>query len=75
MSRVAKAPVTIPAGVEVTLNGQELSIKGGKGSLVRSIHAGVEVTKEDNVLKFARATASLVLTLRPVLHVHWLTTW
>jgi ribosomal protein L6P/L9E len=27
MSRVAKAPVTIPAGVEVTLNGQELSIK------------------------------------------------
>jgi large subunit ribosomal protein L6 len=38
----------------VTLNGQELSIKGGKnGSLVRSIHAGVEVTKEDNVLKFA----------------------
>ena len=53
MSRVAKAPVTIPAGVEVTLNGQELSIKGGKGSLVRSIHAGVEVTKEDNVLKFA----------------------
>ena len=31
MSRVAKAPVTIPAGVEVTLNGQELSIKGGKG--------------------------------------------
>lgn len=53
MSRVAKAPVTIPAGVEVTLNGQELSIKGGKGSLVSSIHAGVEVTKEDNVLKFA----------------------
>ena len=53
MSRVAKAPVTIPAGVEVTLNGQELTIKGGKGSLVRSIHAGVEVTKEDNVLKFA----------------------
>lgn len=53
MSRVAKAPVTIPAGVEVTLNGQELSIKGGKGSLVRSIHAAVEVTKEDNVLKFA----------------------
>ena len=75
MSRVAKAPVTIPAGVEVTLNGQELSIKGGKGSLVRSIHAGVEVTKEDNVLKFARATASLVLTLRPVLPVHWSTTW
>ena len=53
MSRVAKAPVTIPAGVEVTLNGQELAVKSSKGSMACSIHAGVEVTQEDNVLKFA----------------------
>ncbi|MGL5287687.1 LSU ribosomal protein L6P [Aeromonas sp. RU39B] len=53
MSRVAKAPVAIPAGVEVTLNGQELSVKGAKGTLVRNINAGVEVTKEDNALTFA----------------------
>ncbi|MDO2949019.1 50S ribosomal protein L6 [Aeromonas simiae] len=53
MSRVAKAPVAIPAGVEVTLNGQELTVKGSKGSLVRSINAAVEVTKEEGVLKFA----------------------
>lgn len=53
MSRVAKAPVAIPAGVEVVLNGQEISVKGKNGTLKRSINAGVVVTKEENVLKFA----------------------
>ena len=38
MSRVAKAPVSIPAGVEVKLNGQLLTIKGKNGELSRSIH-------------------------------------
>ena len=33
MSRVAKAPVAIPAGVEVKLNGQEITVKGAKGEL------------------------------------------
>ncbi|TKB49545.1 50S ribosomal protein L6 [Ferrimonas aestuarii] len=53
MSRIAKAPVTIPAGVEVTLNGQEIVIKGGKGTLSHNINAAVEVVKEENELKFA----------------------
>ena len=34
MSRVAKAPVAIPAGVEVKLNGQEVTVKGAKGCLL-----------------------------------------
>ena len=38
MSRVAKAPVSIPAGVEVKLNGQLLTIKGKNGELSSSIH-------------------------------------
>ena len=42
MSRVAKAPVSIPAGVEVKLNGQLLTIKGKNGELSRSIHHSVE---------------------------------
>ncbi len=58
MSRVAKAPVAIPAGVEVTLNGQEISVKGKNGTLNRTIHASVVVTKEENVLKFAPRDAS-----------------
>lgn len=53
MSRVANSPVEVPAGVKVDLNGQALSIKGGKGTLALDIHADVTVTEEDNLLKFA----------------------
>lgn len=52
MSRVAKAPVVIPAGVEVKLNGQEITVKGNKGELSHVIHKAVQVTQEDNVIKF-----------------------
>ncbi|WP_417691250.1 50S ribosomal protein L6 [Pseudidiomarina sp.] len=51
MSRVAKAPIAIPAGVEVTLNGQEVTIKGAKGSLSRVVNDAVEVVQEDSVLR------------------------
>lgn len=50
MSRIAKAPVEIPAGVEVSLNGAEISIKGSKGSLSRNIHADVEVKQQGSEL-------------------------
>ena len=53
MSRVAKAPVAIPAGVEVVLNGQEISVKGKNGTLKRSINASVVLTKDESVLTFA----------------------
>ncbi len=53
MSRVAKAPVAIPAGVEVSLNGQEISVKGSKGSLTRVINDVVELTVADNQVAFA----------------------
>ncbi|ACS84233.1 50S ribosomal protein L6 [Musicola paradisiaca] len=53
MSRVAKAPVVIPAGVEVKLNGQVISIKGKNGELTRQVHEAVEVKQADNVLTFA----------------------
>ena len=53
MSRVAKSPVEVPAAVTVTLNGQSLSVKGGKGTLALEIHPSVEVKHENNVLTFA----------------------
>ncbi|MFK0570038.1 50S ribosomal protein L6 [Endozoicomonas sp.] len=53
MSRVAKSPVAIPAGVEIKHNGQNLVIKGSKGQLELSVHANVEVAQEENVLTFA----------------------
>lgn len=54
MSRIAKSPVAIPAGVEVTLDTQSISVKGTKGLLRQPLHPGVQVTNKDNkVLSFA----------------------
>ena len=50
MSRIAKAPVEIPAGVEVTLNGQEITVKGKQGTLNRVINEAVLVAQEENTL-------------------------
>lgn len=55
MSRVAKAPVAIPAGVEVTLNEQTITVKGSKGSLTRVINADVSVVVENNEIKCSPA--------------------
>ncbi len=52
MSRVAKKPVPLPAAVEITENGQQLSIKGPKGTLVHNIHSLVEVSLADGELTF-----------------------
>ena len=53
MSRVANSPVQLPSGVEVKLNGQDLTVKGGKGSLELSLYEGIQVSQDDNVLTFA----------------------
>lgn len=51
MSRIAKAPVDILSGVEVTIAGQEITVKGKKGTLSRVFNDAVEVVQEDNQLK------------------------
>ena len=48
MSRVAKAPVVVPAGVTVTLSGQDIKVKGPVGELSRTIHSFVAVSQEEN---------------------------
>ena len=53
MSRIAKQPVEIPSGVEISINGRELSAKGPKGSLTMALHAKVIVTQDENVLTFS----------------------
>mgnify|MGYP001825454421 FL=1 len=53
MSRVANNPVQLPKGVEVKLDGSDLSIKGGKGTLQLSLVDGVQVSQDDNVLTIA----------------------
>ena len=53
MSRVAKNPDKLPAGVEVKLVGQQLSVKGAKGTLELNVHSSVEVLQESGELRFA----------------------
>lgn len=53
MSRIAKAPVAIPAGVEVTLAESKIAVKGGKGTLELDIHSSVEIKQEENNIVFA----------------------
>ena len=52
MSRIAKKPVEIPSGVEVSLSGQSISVKGKNGNMSMEVHQKVQVKHEDNVLSF-----------------------
>ena len=58
MSRIAKNPIQIPAGVEVSLGADSIAIKGGLGRLTREQHAGVKITQDGAALKFAPVDAS-----------------
>jgi large subunit ribosomal protein L6 len=50
MSRVAKQPIRVPSGVEVTINGQSLTVKGPKGTLEHRVHDTVEVARNEDTL-------------------------
>ena len=64
MSRVARTPVVIPTGVDVTIKGQEVNVKGPKGTLDLTVNGGVKVKAEENeadkakVLTFQARTGS-----------------
>lgn len=51
MSRIAKAPVDILSGVEISIAGQEVTVKGKNGTLSRVFNDAVEVVQEENQLK------------------------
>ena len=53
MSRVANNPVQLPGGVEVKLEGNDITVKGGKGTLELSLVEGIQVSQDDNVLTIA----------------------
>ncbi|MBB3191720.1 50S ribosomal protein L6 [Halomonas cerina] len=52
MSRVAKYPVKVPAGVEVKLDNDQLSVKGGQGTLSMTVHSDVIIGQEEGQLSF-----------------------
>ena len=51
MSRIAKAPVTIPKGVDVKLTGNNMTVKGSKGQLSFDFNPVVGITVADNVIQ------------------------
>ena len=54
MSRIGKKAITVPAGVEVTVNDHKVTVKGPKGTLEREIHKNISVTVENNEVKVTR---------------------
>lgn len=52
MSRVAKSPVVIPAGVDIKLDGTQLTVKGGKGTLSLNVHDKVAVKVDGGQVTF-----------------------
>lgn|SRR5690625_961075 len=53
MSRIAKSPISLPNGVEVKIDGQEVSVKGPKGTLTQEVHPLVTVAVEEGEIRFA----------------------
>jgi len=58
MSRVAKSPIALAKGVSVTVDGQTVTVKGGKGSLTARLHADVTLNEESGVLTVKPRTES-----------------
>lgn len=54
MSRIGRKPITVPTGVEVTIEARSLSVKGPKGELSCPIMEGLVVTQADGVVTIAK---------------------
>jgi large subunit ribosomal protein L6 len=54
MSRIGKKPITVPSGVEVTLDGAHVTVKGSKGTLEHDLPASITITREGDDLIVAR---------------------
>ena len=59
MSRVGKMPLPLPKGVDVSVNAEQISVKGSLGTLVRPVNALVSIKSEDGKLMFAPANESV----------------
>ena len=74
MSRVAKAPVELPKGVEFKQDGNLVTLKGGNGELSLELNSEVELKQEENVLRLSphprsgsRFSTAIAGTMRSIL--------
>ena len=59
MSRIGRMPITVPAGVEVSVAaGNVVTVKGAKGTLVKSLHPEMIIEQEGNIIRIKRPSDS-----------------
>lgn len=54
MSRIGNKPITVPAGIDVTIDGQKITVKGPKGTLERTVNDNISIKLENGVIVVAR---------------------
>ncbi len=54
MSRIGKEPITVPSGVDVSISGQHVKIKGSKGELEMDLPGGITVSQDGDTLQVER---------------------
>ena len=54
MSRIGRMPIAVPAGVDVTIDGSTVTVKGHKGTLTRTVHANIKVELDNGVINVTR---------------------
>ena len=55
MSRIGKKPISLPAGVKVTVDGNTVTVQGPKGTLTQALPEEITITQEDNQILVQRA--------------------
>ena len=58
MSRIGKAPITVPSGVDVAVEGQQVTVKGPKGTLSHTVDEPIGVSVDDGVSRWRAPTTS-----------------
>ena len=56
MSRIGLSPITVPSGVDVTIKGNAITVKGPKGQLERVLPEGIAVEQNDGELRVSRSS-------------------
>jgi large subunit ribosomal protein L6 len=56
MSRIGRLPIAVPASVDVTIDGRNVTVKGPKGTLSRSLHPDMAITREEATVVVTRPT-------------------
>ncbi len=54
MSRIGKLPISVPSGVDVSIDGRDVTVKGPKGTLSHVISAPISVQQEEGTLRVLR---------------------